>query len=69
MLWAPWKEELGLFDFDSVHSYVISYHISDLVLEFDSLSMFRRIFTYVDGSLVVNRMNRSMPSWQSKMLA
>ena len=32
MSWAPWKEELGLFGFDPVHSYVIIYLISDMVL-------------------------------------
>ena len=69
MLWAPWEEELGLFGFDFVHPYVITYIISDMVLGYDSLFMLIRVFTYVDGFVVVNRMDRFMLSWQSKILA
>uniref|UniRef100_M1DG39 Uncharacterized protein n=1 Tax=Solanum tuberosum TaxID=4113 RepID=M1DG39_SOLTU len=40
----------------------------DMVLDYDSLSMFRRVFTFVGGCLVVNRMDRFMLSWQNRIL-
>ena len=57
MLWLLWEEELGLFGFDSVHSYVITYLISDMVLGYISLFVWLCVFTDVDGILVVNRMD------------
>ena len=56
MLWLLWKGELGLFGFDPVHSYVITYLISDMVLGYISLFVLLCVFTEVDGILVVNRM-------------
>ena len=58
MSWAPWKEELGLFGFDSVYSYVVTYIISDMVLGYNSLFVLLCVFTDVDGILVVNRIDR-----------
>ena len=68
VLWTSWKGYLGLFNFGFVYSYVTTYLISDMVLDYDSLSMFRRVFTFVGGFLVVNRMDRSMLSWQNRIL-
>ena len=69
MLWVSWEKELGLFDFDFVHSYVITYLISDMVLVYDSLFVLLCVFTNVDGILVVNRMDRFVLSWRHKLLA
>ena len=69
MLWAPWKEELGLFGFDSVHPYVITYFISDMVLGYNSLFVLLCVFTDEDGILVVNRMDRFILSLQDEVLA
>ena len=69
MLGAPWKEELGLFSFDPVHSYVITYLISDLVLEYNYLFVSLCVFIEMDGILVVNRMDRFILSRQGKLLA
>ena len=45
MLWLLWKEELGLFGFDPMHSYVITYLISDLVLGYIYLFVLLCVFT------------------------
>ena len=58
MLWVSWKEELGLFGFDFVHTYVIIYLISDIVLGYNSLFELLCFLTDVDGILVVNRMDQ-----------
>ena len=58
MLWVLWKEELGLFGFDYVHSYVIIYLISDMVLGYNSLFDLLCVITDVDGILVVNWIDR-----------
>ena len=68
VLWTSWKGYLGLFNFGFVYSYVTTYLISDMVLDYDSLSMFRRVFTFVGGCLVVNQMDRFMLSWQNRIL-
>ena len=66
---TPWKEELGLFGFDPVYSYVITYLISDLVLGYISLFVLLCVLTEGGGILVVNRMGRFILSWQDKILA
>ena len=69
MLWPPWKGGLGMFVFDSVHSYVVTYLISDMVMGYIALFEWLCVLTEVDGILVVNRMGRFISSIQDKILA
>ena len=69
MPWAPWKEELGLFGFVSVYSYVVTYIISYMVLGYNSLFVVLCVLTNMDGILVVNQMDRFILSRQDKLLA